>query len=414
MSFRFQKRVKVAPGLRLNISKRGVSTSIGRKGASVTVGRRGLYGNVGIPGSGLSYRTNLNKSTGRPSNTWYQTDVKNMPKTVSLKYDKQSYSLVFVDEDDQRVPATVEQEIKREFRDDIQKLYEQKEQEINEQTTKLLQLHKEILPKRSPEQLRDLAIATISLHVLLPNQEEIFEELKAEFEENLNFLEKLSLIISTNRKKFLGKIEIETSAQFNIEMKQYNQAKEEYEEEKIHRLSQVEKVINGDANNMKLWLEIFLAELDFPLDTNVSFDILSSDTACIDVDLPTMEEIPLTKASILKSGKLKVQKKSQREMREHYAIMVGGTALYLCSYVFSLLPTCEKIIISGYTQIQNKATGYVEDQYIYSLKVDKEIFYSLNMSDVHPIAAFENFHQKIDVTKTYIFKEIEPYEPAEE
>ncbi|OIJ20345.1 hypothetical protein BKP45_09810 [Anaerobacillus alkalidiazotrophicus] len=414
MSFRFQKRVKVAPGLRLNISKRGVSTSIGRKGASVTVGRRGLYGNVGIPGSGLSYRTKLNKSTGRPSNTWYQTDVKNMPKTVSLKYDKQSYSLVFVDEDDQRVPATIEQEIKREFRDDIQKLYEQKEQEINEQTTKLLQLHKEILPKRSPEQLRDLAIETISLHVLLPNQEEIFEELKAEFEENLNFLEKLSLIIPTNRKKFLGKIQIEASAQFNIEMKQYNQAKEEYEEEKIHRLSQVEKVINGDANNMKLWLEIFLAELDFPLDTNVSFDILSSITACIDVDLPTMEEIPLTKASILKSGKLKVQKKSQREMREHYAIMIGGTALYLCSYVFSLLPTCETIIISGYTQIQNKATGHVDDQYIYSLKVDKEILYSLNMLDVHPIAAFENFRPKIDVTKTCIFKEIEPYEPTEE
>ncbi|UTW69834.1 hypothetical protein KHA80_02435 [Anaerobacillus sp. HL2] len=135
---------------------------------------------------------------------------------------------------------------------------------------------------------------------------------------------------------------------------------------------------------MELWLENFLAELDFPLETNISFNILSNNTIYLDVDLPTVEEIPLTKATILKSGKLKVEKKSQCEMREHYAIMVGGWPLYLCSYVFSLLPTCETIIISGYTQVPNKATGHIDDQYIYSLKVEKMflfIKYSKRSSD---------------------------------
>ncbi|MFN7251095.1 MAG: hypothetical protein ACK4M9_09915 [Anaerobacillus sp.] len=101
-------------------------------------------------------------------------------------------------------------------------------------------------------------------------------------------------------------------------------------------------------------------------------------------------------------------------MREHYAIMVDGTALYLCSYVFSHLTTCETIIISGYTQIKNKATGHLDDQYIYSLKVDKRVFYSLNMEEVHPIAAFDNFKPIINATKTFIFREIKPYEPVEE
>ena len=91
--------------------------------------------------------------------------------------------------------------------------------------------------------------------------------------------------------------------------------------------------------------------------------------------------------------------------------MVGGTALYLCSYVFSLLPTCEEVIISGYTQVKNNATGHLDDQYIYSLKVNKQTFYSLNLQEVHPIAAFENFAPIINATKTYIFKEITPYEP---
>ena len=38
MGFRFSRRIKVAPGIRLNVSKSGVSTSVGRKGAWLTFG----------------------------------------------------------------------------------------------------------------------------------------------------------------------------------------------------------------------------------------------------------------------------------------------------------------------------------------------------------------------------------------
>ncbi|TXD39296.1 DUF4236 domain-containing protein [Lujinxingia vulgaris] len=59
---RFQKRIKVFPGVRLNLSKRGVSTTIGVRGASVTLGKRGAYANVGIPGTGISHRQKLGGS----------------------------------------------------------------------------------------------------------------------------------------------------------------------------------------------------------------------------------------------------------------------------------------------------------------------------------------------------------------
>lgn len=61
MGFRFRKTIKLLPGVRLNVSKGGVSLSAGPRGASVTLGKNGVYGNVGIPGSGLSYRTRLDK-----------------------------------------------------------------------------------------------------------------------------------------------------------------------------------------------------------------------------------------------------------------------------------------------------------------------------------------------------------------
>ena len=59
MSFRFQRRIKILPGLRLNVSKTGISWTVGTRGASVTARDGKLTGNVGLPGTGLSYRKRL-------------------------------------------------------------------------------------------------------------------------------------------------------------------------------------------------------------------------------------------------------------------------------------------------------------------------------------------------------------------
>lgn len=56
MAFRFQKRIKILPCVRLNLSKSGVSWTLGPRGASVGVGKRGTYANIGLPGTGLNYR----------------------------------------------------------------------------------------------------------------------------------------------------------------------------------------------------------------------------------------------------------------------------------------------------------------------------------------------------------------------
>ena len=59
MGLRFRKTVKLGPGIRLNFSKSGISTSIGPRGFTTTVGKNGVYRNVGIPGTGISYRTKV-------------------------------------------------------------------------------------------------------------------------------------------------------------------------------------------------------------------------------------------------------------------------------------------------------------------------------------------------------------------
>ena len=58
MGFRFQRRIRIAPGVRLNLSKSGIGGSVGRNGLRLGLdAKRKKYFSVGLPGTGLSYRT---------------------------------------------------------------------------------------------------------------------------------------------------------------------------------------------------------------------------------------------------------------------------------------------------------------------------------------------------------------------
>ena len=62
MPLRLQRRISILPGVRLNFSRSGVSATVGVRGASVTLGGRGgPTANLGIPGTGLSYRAPLSR-----------------------------------------------------------------------------------------------------------------------------------------------------------------------------------------------------------------------------------------------------------------------------------------------------------------------------------------------------------------
>jgi hypothetical protein len=61
MGFRFHRILNIIPGVRVNVSKSGLSTSVGPRGADINIGRHGVTTNAGIPGTGLSYRQKLGK-----------------------------------------------------------------------------------------------------------------------------------------------------------------------------------------------------------------------------------------------------------------------------------------------------------------------------------------------------------------
>jgi Protein of unknown function (DUF4236) len=62
---RLWRRVRVAPGVTINLSKGGPSVSVGPRGSKVTFGRRGVRQTVGIPGTGFYATRQLSRPGSR-------------------------------------------------------------------------------------------------------------------------------------------------------------------------------------------------------------------------------------------------------------------------------------------------------------------------------------------------------------
>lgn len=92
MGFKFRKSIKILPGVRVNISNKGVnSVSVGRRGAKVNIGKKGVRSTVGIAGSGLSYSSYTpyqNKTKGQRAMSNHSNDYEEYDEYDDDEYER--------------------------------------------------------------------------------------------------------------------------------------------------------------------------------------------------------------------------------------------------------------------------------------------------------------------------------------
>ena len=132
----------------------------------------------------------------------------------------------------------------------------------------------------------------------------------------------------------------------------------------------------------------------------------------LDVDLPEIEDIPENEVVRLASGNLKEKKKTQAVLKQEYATLVFGLAIFISANIFNASPAILRIVMSGYTQRRNRA-GEVNDEYVYSIKFTRKIFENSMLSNVNPINFCMRFENRSNVTSTMLMKKIQPYEIGE-
>ena len=111
----------------------------------------------------------------------------------------------------------------------------------------------------------------------------------------------------------------------------------------------------------------------------------------------------------LSSGNLSQKKKTQGELKNDYSALVFSLSVFLAANLFGLSPAIESMTMSCFTQ-RRKSTGDVEDDYILSIRFNREPFEKDGFRKKDPMEFCMGFENRCNMTSTMLFKKIKPFE----
>lgn len=397
MAFRFQRRIKIAPGIRLNLSKSGVGVSAGIRGASLSAGSRGIYGHTGIPGTGLAYRTKLNSTSRNSTKRSHSSRDVGDGAVINLKaYIEDNGQLRFYNAD--TLADLTDREfnyVKNHYSAELAALIQALCDNKNQQLSKISTVHHNIPP---PQERPVFTARTCP-------------EVRPEQPRYLKF--GLLAMFWPPLKRKIQSHNASLKAKFAAELRQYHEAKEAFDKSEAQRKKKETKDVFDDVEAMSAVLEDHLLTIEWPYETEVDFDFGEDySSLAIDVCFPDESQLPLKHHEPLKTfSKVSIKPINASTRRRLYRDHIHAITLRIIAEAFHRLPSLESLTLSGYTPGVNSATGYEEDHYLLSVKVLRERWKNINFEstvNIDPVAALEQFELQRNMTKTGIFKPIQP------
>lgn len=98
-------------------------------------------------------------------------------------------------------------------------------------------------------------------------------------------------------------------------------------------------------------------------------------------------------------------------MKKDFSHLVHAIFFRITGEVFATLPILQKIVLSGYVQRNNPATGVIEDIFIISVEIDKQKWTDIDFSklkDINPINSLERFNLRRNIDRSSNFCPIDP------
>jgi len=180
-----------------------------------------------------------------------------------------------------------------------------------------------------------------------------------------------------------------------------------------------QRLQRGDLELMHEVLEREIADIRWPRETLIAFDIIDGGKGvAMDVDLPEIEDLDRKVASVpARCYKLTLKEMTTKARQELYAKHVHSVGFRLIGEVFATLPTIEGVTLSGYTQRPDGSTGHLRDEYVYSVRVCRPRWAEINFTNLAAldiVGAFERFDLRRKLSKSGLLGTIEPFaEPLE-
>jgi len=439
MAFRFRRRIPIMPGVRVNVSKRGLSLSGGVRGASMTAGQHGLHGNVGAPGTGLSYRTRLNKSKAHQRREAQQHRTQTMGQGIrelTIHFVMQDNGEIeVVDTSGSPLSAADQRTVKRNYADELKSFLDTQLAQLQSQVADIRQIHEDtpspdtppptytresfsepepeppqyelVPPEPKPPKAPGGLLGRL-IPALGRRAQQRYQRHYAQWQQEVEQWQASSAHVQ--------QANAQAKNRFDAEQAAWQARKTAHQAEQASLEAHFAQEIESNRELMESVLSAELDDFDWPLPLDIDFDIgLQAKVVWLDVGLAALNHWPQQSARMGARGdRLVLKKMPEKEQRLLAAEFAHGVVLRLSGAAFATLAGIEEVVVSVYRNEVNPATGFDEDTYWLSVKVPRAGFNALNFSDlsrVDPIAAVSAFESQRNMTSTGRFKPIEPFAP---
>lgn len=375
----------------MNLSGSGVGWTLGPRGASIGIGKRGARLNSSFMGFSTSQKLSGSSRSSKPT----APKIASTPVSVTCSLHDDG-SLTFQDMDGNDLPEHVVEAAKKQNKEVILSVIQRKCDEINGNIEALGTIHLDTpsctyrpkfveVPFEEPEPANP--------PLLKPS---IIDRL---FKKRMQRLEQQNIKIQTNFAAYYNDWANERTNHLQLEQ---------------DRKRLINEGIYTSTSDMETWLEYNLQDIQWPRETEISLELFEDGQLVIlDVDLPEIEDMPSATASVPSRGlKLSIKAMSTTAVQKLYMAHIHAVAFRVIGETFAALPNATTVVLSGYSQRPDKSTGRITDEYLFSVRVCRGAWSDIDfgrLANIDVVEALSRFDLRRQMTKTGIFKSIEPF-----
>lgn len=348
MGFRFRKSIKVAPGVKINLGKKGASVTVGNKFARTTIGKGRRTNSISLPGTGISYSTQTTKRKKRPQRVAYES-TNNIATNHS---------------------------------ENIQEV-----EKHNAYIQMLTSVHLEVEDNVDWHVIADEDIS----HLLNegPNVKSVLDEIA-----NYKPTVRDKLFNRVNARKMVIEEKLPEAREFDIILHQKKQ-----------RLKDIAlKILNGDS---KIWSDALIEYAPFEdiesFGSKLNFDIKDNELI-VNLTVGNKEVVPTDRLSLTATNKVSRKKMSATNYLALYQDYVCSCIIRIAREVFAILPI-NTVLIHVYDFSQAEPSPIMGC--ILSTRVNRVDVENLKFEDIDCSDTIETFELNMKYLKTKGFKLVE-------
>lgn len=164
------------------------------------------------------------------------------------------------------------------------------------------------------------------------------------------------------------------------------------------RVERARILLAGDPDTVDDLLTESLGDLDFPFATECDVIMTERTTAALLLDVPPISDVvDATDARVKRDGALRLVKRTKYEQHTEYQVMMAGCALLLAREAIVAAPTVEQVIVCLRTTRRIRGSGELAHHYLFEFTLTRAQLTDMDPATVAPMPMLLGTRGRIDL-----------------